>query len=233
VVKESDVVKKSDLGKELDAGKNSGAAQNLDAGKDTLTGFQPKIFPDVSAIENFLELHKHAKSCRKTIPLSPRENGFVSFSERESLVLFLSRPVLEKRIRSWSKDDYSTKPSVDDLLDWLNDKESGYLINRLLADVVPKNLTKRQRGKAGYRGAIKPRSTKSGPIRGLTRRRPLTHASTSKKGMLFPGRFGLMDIAYNSWPSSSRDYSPYGTDDCRRSNCLHISRRPLVGSITL
>ncbi|KAF9360003.1 hypothetical protein BGX26_010840 [Mortierella sp. AD094] len=67
----------------------------------------------------------------------------------------MSRPVLEKRIRSWSTNDFATKPAIDDLLGWLGNKEPGFFIKRLLADVTLENLTVRQRGKAGYRGAIK------------------------------------------------------------------------------
>lgn len=147
----------SDTGKDsdFDGSKQLSVVEESNAGKNTSTGPQPKIRLDISAIENFLELNKLTGSHRRMIPMSPRENGFVTFSERELLALFMSRPVLEKHIRSWSTGDFSFKPAVDDLLSWLGDKEPGYLIKKLLADITLENLSVRQRGKAGYRGAIK------------------------------------------------------------------------------
>lgn len=61
--------------------------QNLNASKD---GFQAMIHPSLSVIENFLELNRHAKNPCRIIPLSPLEHSFVSFSERELLVLLMS-----------------------------------------------------------------------------------------------------------------------------------------------
>lgn len=87
--------------------------------------------------------------------MSPQVSGFVSFSERELLVLFMSWPVLKTWILSWSKDDYSDTPAVNDLVDWLSCKEPGYLIKKLLTNLSLENLTVHQQGKAGYKGAIK------------------------------------------------------------------------------
>ncbi|KAF9334380.1 hypothetical protein BG006_002281 [Podila minutissima] len=135
--------------KKQDTGKDSGAGTN------TSTGLQPKVHMNVSAIENFLELNKLTGSCHRIILMSPQESSFVSFSERELLVLFMSRPVLKARILSWLKDDYSDTPAVDDLDDWLSCKEPGYLIKKLLANLTLKHLTVHQQGKAGYKGTIK------------------------------------------------------------------------------
>jgi len=119
-------------------------------------GFTLSIWNDLSAVENFLKLNKLVKNYHRIIPLSPQEHGFLSFSERELLVLFCGRPLLQDRIRSWADHTFSTKPSIDDLKNiWLDTMEPGFLIKMLLADVGPKDLTSRHRGKAGYRGAIK------------------------------------------------------------------------------
>ncbi|KAF9903118.1 hypothetical protein EC991_004144 [Linnemannia zychae] len=130
-------------------GKKDGSSRQLDS-------FTLSISNSLSAVENFLNLNKLAKNARRIVPMSSQEDRFLSFSERELLGLLCSRPLLQDRIRSWADHDFSTKPSVSNLQNiWLDSKEPGFLIKMLLADVGPKNLTSRQRGKAGYREAIK------------------------------------------------------------------------------
>lgn len=63
--------------------------------------------------------------------------------------------VLEIWICSWSTGVFSSEPAVGDMLDWLGDKELGYLIKKLMADLNLEKLSKWKRGKAGYKGAIK------------------------------------------------------------------------------
>ena len=41
------------------------------------------------------------------------------------------------------------------MIDWIGDKEPGFLIKRLLSDVAKEGLTKRQRGKGGHKAAVK------------------------------------------------------------------------------
>lgn len=135
-------------------------ASNKDKNKDgnnrQSSGITLSIHNNLSAVENFSKLNKLARNPRRNIPLSSREHGFLSFSEAELLILFCGRPLLQNRIRSWADHTFSTKPSLHDLKNiWLNTLEPGFLIKMLLAEVGPKDLTSRQRGKAGYRGAIK------------------------------------------------------------------------------
>ncbi|KAF9536415.1 hypothetical protein EC957_011042 [Mortierella hygrophila] len=124
-------------------------------GNTQSSGFTLSIYNNLSAVENFSTLNKLVKNPRRIVPISPQEHGFLSFSERELLVLFCGRQLLQDRIRFWADHTFSTKSSIDDLKNiWQDTVEPGFLIKSLLADVGPKNLSARKRGKAGYRGAI-------------------------------------------------------------------------------
>ncbi|KAH7060103.1 hypothetical protein BKA57DRAFT_487839 [Linnemannia elongata] len=119
-------------------------------------GFTLAICSSLSTVENFLKFSKLVRDPRRIVPFSHREHGFLSYSERELLVLLSSRSFLQDRIRSWANHTFSSKPSIENLKDiWLDSMEPGFLIKMLLAVVGPKDLTSRQRGKAGYRGAIR------------------------------------------------------------------------------
>ncbi|KAF9271249.1 hypothetical protein BGZ88_006486, partial [Linnemannia elongata] len=90
-------------------------------------GFPIAICSNLSAVENFLKFNKLVRDPRRI-----------------------------DRIRSWADLTFSTRPSIDNLKNiWLDALEPGFLIKMLLADVGPKNLSSRQRGKLGYRDAIK------------------------------------------------------------------------------
>ncbi|KAF9114489.1 hypothetical protein BGW39_003349, partial [Mortierella sp. 14UC] len=138
--------------KDEDTSKSKNETNNLS------DGFTLSIQSNLSAIENFLALNKLVKNPRGIIPMSRRLHGFMSFTESELLALFCGRPVLEKRMRWLSRGAFSDvkKAAIDDLEHiWLSTKEPGYLVKALLADVGPKELSVRQRGKRGYRGAIR------------------------------------------------------------------------------
>ncbi|KAF9542693.1 hypothetical protein EC957_001748 [Mortierella hygrophila] len=160
--------------------------KDKDGNNTQSSGFTLSIYNNLSAVENFLTLNKLVKNPRRIVPISPRVHGFLSFSERELLVLFCGRQLLQDRIRLWADHTFSTKPSIDNLKNiWLDTVEPGFLIKSLLTDVGPKNLSARKRGKAGYRGAIK--LTSMDEIR--------DHLRPFREGNLVPNEYGSKGYA--------------------------------------
>ncbi|KAF9079285.1 hypothetical protein BGX23_004464, partial [Mortierella sp. AD031] len=114
-----------------------------------------RIRSDVSAIENFLRLNRISNQSRRIVPLSTSEQPFVSFSERELISFFWKREPLKKKLLEMVQDDDPGAGTLADVQVWIRAKEPGHLIKRLICDVDPPGLTSRQRGKLGYRGAVK------------------------------------------------------------------------------
>ncbi|OAQ28175.1 hypothetical protein K457DRAFT_587467 [Linnemannia elongata AG-77] len=93
---------------------------------------------------------------RRIAPMSSSKDGFVSFSEREIICLFWKRPMIKAKILELVTPVFPGCLALDDVTTiWLRDQEPGFVIKSLLCDVAPVGLTSRQRGKAGYRAAIK------------------------------------------------------------------------------
>ncbi|KAF8947755.1 hypothetical protein BGZ47_007997 [Haplosporangium gracile] len=109
--------------------------------KKTADDLDLEIHHNWSAVENFVRFSKLTGSPRRFIPISRREDGFVTFSERELLVFFCDQSLLANKIRNLPRMSFRMVP--------------GYLIRIFLSDLNTDGLTSRQKGKAGYRGAIK------------------------------------------------------------------------------
>ncbi|KAK3827172.1 MAG: hypothetical protein JOS17DRAFT_226245 [Linnemannia elongata] len=122
--------------------------------KMATTGPDWEVHKDQSAIENFIRFNRRSCNPRRIVPMMSQEDKFVSFSE-ELLAFFWSRPILKAVFKEFTSALYPSGVALDDLFGWLGEKEPGYLIKRFISDVDPEGLTKRQRGKAGYRGAVK------------------------------------------------------------------------------
>ncbi|KAF9107457.1 hypothetical protein BGX29_006324 [Mortierella sp. GBA35] len=105
-----------------------------------------------SSIENFVRLNKLSGNSRKISPVSSSQQPFISFSERELVAFFFKKDSLTKKLRDIMGLEYAALADVDN---WIATKEPGFLIKRFLADVDPQGLTSRQRGKMGYRAAIR------------------------------------------------------------------------------
>ncbi|KAF9100189.1 hypothetical protein BGX23_004017 [Mortierella sp. AD031] len=105
-----------------------------------------------SSIENFVRLNKLSGNSRKISPVSSSQQPFISFSERELVAFFFKKDSLKKKLRDMMGLEYAALADVDN---WIATKEPGFLIKRFLADVDPQGLTSRQRGKMGYRAAIR------------------------------------------------------------------------------
>jgi len=123
-----------------------------------------EICKDKSAIENFLALNKLSKNSRKIAPMSPLEQQFMSFTERELMAFFWKRELLRTKLQDMVSPDYpgtaASRLSLADVTSWIGTKEPGFLIKRLLSDVAKEGLTIRQRGKAGHKAAVKLMSLK-------------------------------------------------------------------------
>ncbi|KAF9536422.1 hypothetical protein EC957_010994 [Mortierella hygrophila] len=114
-----------------------------------------EVHKDRSAIENFVRFNRRSCNARRIAPMTSQDDKCVSFSEKELLVFFQSRPVLNSVLKEFTSALYPSSVALGDLFKWLGENEPGYLIKRFMSDVDPKGLTQQQRGKAGYRGAIK------------------------------------------------------------------------------
>ena len=112
------------------------------------------IQEDKSAVENFMVLNKFTGSNRRTVPVSSVENGSISLSELELVKLFWRIPILNEKILGLARIHDPGCRSLSDVAYWLSDREPGYIIKRFLCNVAPEGLSVRQRGKAGYRGAV-------------------------------------------------------------------------------
>ncbi|KAF9382477.1 hypothetical protein CPC16_009322 [Podila verticillata] len=114
-----------------------------------------QIRPDVSAVENFLYLNRLTGNIRRMVPITPSQQPFMSFSEREIAAFFWKRKVLKEKLVQLGKLENTTITSVNDLDTWISGKEPGFLIKNFIADVAPQGLTSRQKKKAGHRAAVK------------------------------------------------------------------------------
>ncbi|KAF8924209.1 hypothetical protein BGZ58_002040, partial [Dissophora ornata] len=122
--------------------------------KSSTAGPSPCIQKEKSAIENFMALNKIAGSNRRMVPISRVENGSISLSELELVRLFWRIPILKEKILGLARVHFPGCTSKEDAIYWLGDREPGYIVKRFLCDVAPDGLSVRQRGKAGYRGAV-------------------------------------------------------------------------------
>ncbi|KAF9997128.1 hypothetical protein BGZ80_006214, partial [Entomortierella chlamydospora] len=114
-----------------------------------------EIRKEWSAIENFLALNKISKNSRRIAPMSSQEHQYMIFSERELLAFFWKRQLLKTKILEMTRIEFPNGVALDDLTSWIGSKGPGYLIKRLISDVAKEGLTKRQRGKAGVKAAVK------------------------------------------------------------------------------
>ncbi|KAG0195336.1 hypothetical protein BGX28_001636, partial [Mortierella sp. GBA30] len=93
---------------------------------------------EVPAIENYLRLNKCSKSYRRTVPFARTERPFVSFSERELVILFWQNSALKTRLQDLVLEGYENKefdPSQSCVIDWLRGVAPGYLIIEMLSNV--------------------------------------------------------------------------------------------------
>ncbi|KAF9582067.1 hypothetical protein BGW38_000703 [Lunasporangiospora selenospora] len=121
-----------------------------------------EINEDISYIENFIALNRISGNSWKIIPISPMEDGFVSFTEYEFGTFFCNHPDLYYLMDAMSKDAFPNDSSwyltpSGLVLDWMPRADFGILIKRFIAPIGidTTDLSVRKRGKLGYRGAIK------------------------------------------------------------------------------
>ncbi|KAF9980874.1 hypothetical protein BGZ75_007881, partial [Mortierella antarctica] len=93
----------------------------------------PEIHHNRSAVENFLVLNKANQKPWKLTPLSPAEHGFINISEKELVIIFCKNDLLKRVLLSLVRMDFRTATSQEDIIQWLRDKEPGYLIRRFVA----------------------------------------------------------------------------------------------------
>ncbi|KAF9197705.1 hypothetical protein BGZ59_005199, partial [Podila verticillata] len=103
------------------------------------------IDPQRTAIENFLALNKLLKNKRRIAPMSSLELSFVDFSELQLVHFFWKRESLKKKLQQMVWPDYPN----------LEDPDRLALSDHFVSDVAKEGLTKRERGKAGYKAAIR------------------------------------------------------------------------------
>ncbi|KAG0350857.1 hypothetical protein BC939DRAFT_474395 [Gamsiella multidivaricata] len=101
-------------------------------------GSRIEIDQGISAIENFVLLNQSSRSYRQTAPLTGTEQPFMLFSERELGILLLENAALKKKLQELVLVDYGNRdiiPSQQNLIDWLGQKASGFLITEMLLNV--------------------------------------------------------------------------------------------------
>ncbi|KAF9537113.1 hypothetical protein EC957_008805, partial [Mortierella hygrophila] len=77
-------------------------------------------------------------------------------SRKEIIALIWRRPTLKVKILELVTPVFPGCLALNDVTDiWLRDREPGFVIKSLLSDVAPVGLTSRQKGKVGYRAAVK------------------------------------------------------------------------------
>jgi hypothetical protein len=132
---------------------------------------------------------------------------------------------------------YPSGVALDDLFGWLGEKEPGYLIKHFISDVDPEGLTQRQRGKAGYRGAVKMMSV--GEIKNhLSSLRPedpkvFKAKNYTTKRYLCTSRCALMGSGFKSQDSNSKSSIALRTSSYLRTSFPHDSHQQLAGSTTI
>ncbi|KAF9176165.1 hypothetical protein BGZ51_001511, partial [Haplosporangium sp. Z 767] len=92
-------------------------------------------------------------------PVSPVEDGFMTFTEYELGAFFCKTPALHTCLRSLmgqAAPEHGMDLKQNALVnDWLPGQEPGLLIKHLISAVAPDGLTSRQRGKAGHKSAVR------------------------------------------------------------------------------
>lgn len=68
------------------------------------------IRPDISVVENFLNLNKLTGNNRRFVPVTSSVQPFVSFTERELAPFFWKRGVLKDKFVQLGKMDNTTSP---------------------------------------------------------------------------------------------------------------------------
>ncbi|KAF8946282.1 hypothetical protein BGZ52_008872, partial [Haplosporangium bisporale] len=114
-----------------------------------------RIRSDLSAIENYLALNKLTQNPRRIVPMTTSKQPCIGFSERELAGFFFKNGgELKERLKEVASKD-GVHSTLVEVQAWIGDKEPGFLIKNFIADIDPKNLTSRQRGKSGRRAKIK------------------------------------------------------------------------------
>ncbi|KAF9574621.1 hypothetical protein EC968_006036 [Mortierella alpina] len=121
---------------------------------------QVEVDPNKSAIENFLLLNNLCVNRRRIVPMTGSKQPFMTFSEKELAHFFFQWPRLRAALQmlAWPAYPSIKEPKMigQNAIDiWLSCKHPGILIKHFLSDVAKEGLTKRQLGKAGYKGAVK------------------------------------------------------------------------------
>ncbi|KAF9398797.1 hypothetical protein BGZ94_005896, partial [Podila epigama] len=118
--------------------------------------FNCKIDPKRSTIEGYMRLNQQLGNTRKMVPLSPFENGFVTFTEYELAAFMCKKSSFKPELnRLLKRDPDEPLSAVEITSDWLPIMAFGLLTQRFICPIAGDNLTVRQKGKAGYAGAIK------------------------------------------------------------------------------
>ncbi|KAF9577702.1 hypothetical protein BGW38_006918, partial [Lunasporangiospora selenospora] len=91
---------------------------------------------------------------RKTIPVSPVEDGFMTFTEHVFCQFFFEVPALQHQLKDFVGEFAKNLTKSSLTCDWLPGQEPGRLIGHLITDFTTEHLTSRQKGKAGHRTAI-------------------------------------------------------------------------------
>ncbi|KAF9434595.1 hypothetical protein BGZ76_007746 [Entomortierella beljakovae] len=111
------------------------------------------IRADISAIENYVHLNRISKFSRNLVPMTAKQQPFVSFSEGELLAILWRNETIRSIIIGWNREaKNATKPyipSQTDMLNWLMVREPGTLVTRLLSP-IGKPIEKRE-GRRGYK----------------------------------------------------------------------------------
>lgn len=101
-------------------------ADQSSKGPGTLADIQPAtIDGNLSAIENFVRLHRMDKKKRGFVPMSFGEQPFVTFSERELVCIFWQNTNLKTELQRIAKPSFprlgaNQNPTRDDVADiWL------------------------------------------------------------------------------------------------------------------
>ncbi|KAF9079219.1 hypothetical protein BGX27_006785, partial [Mortierella sp. AM989] len=100
----------------------------------------PAIDDTLPAIENFLILNQLVETPRQIAPLSPIQQRYVSFGERQLIVLFWKwQSLKQKLVEIIKSDEYfadpETVPAQADAKDWSMTKSPGFILTQFVTDV--------------------------------------------------------------------------------------------------
>ncbi|KAF8920974.1 hypothetical protein BGZ58_004168, partial [Dissophora ornata] len=92
------------------------------------------------AIENFIVLNQLIETPRQIAPLSPIQQRYVSFGERQIIALFWKwEPLKQKLIEIIKSDEYftdpETAPALADANDWSMTKSPGFILTQFVTEV--------------------------------------------------------------------------------------------------